>query len=224
LLEHGVYRQLLDTYYLNEKPIPDDIPEVSRRLSAKTDLDILAIQSVLKDFFVLTENGWIHPRCDQEIAWYHGKADRARKNGKLGGRPKKTKVVIFENPDVTQTKPDHKLTNNQEPITNNHKPIKKTPKPPTASPGGFADFWKAYPKKVAKPAALKAFVKLHINGELPLLLEAIENQGLRSRDLQFVPNPSTWLNQRRWEDEIAVARGIDFDRVAELAGFGESDE
>ncbi len=35
LLEHGVYRQLMDTYYLSEEPIPNETELVMRRLSAK---------------------------------------------------------------------------------------------------------------------------------------------------------------------------------------------
>jgi len=70
----------------------------------------------------------------------------------------------------------------------------------------FELFWKPYPKKVGKPAALKAFKSQHINGELNLLLADIESK--KSSDAwtknngQFIPNPATYLNQRRWEDSI----------------------
>lgn len=117
LLEHGCYRQLLDWYYKDESPLPRETEVVFRRLSARTEEDKLAIQLVLNDFFELGENGYSHKRCDAEISTYQQQAERARQNGKLGGRPKKTEVVILANPDVTQTKA------NQEPITNNHKPI-----------------------------------------------------------------------------------------------------
>jgi hypothetical protein len=69
----------------------------------------------------------------------------------------------------------------------------------------FLKFWKAYPKKTAKDPAWKAFKKLKMNDEfLATLIKAINYQGLPSRDIQFVPHASTWLNNKRWEDEISV--------------------
>ena len=117
LLEHGVYRQLLDLYYLSEKAIPAETDWVIRRLSARTDDERLAIQTVLKDFFY-ESNGWHQKRCDMEIREYTAKADVARLNGKLGGRPKKTQVVISGNPAETTSQANHEpVTINQEPVT-----------------------------------------------------------------------------------------------------------
>lgn len=69
---------------------------------------------------------------------------------------------------------------------------------------GFASFWSAYPKKTAKPAALKAFKAQKINGELPDILRDIEfrvsGDDWRKEGGKYVPNPATYLNQRRWED------------------------
>ena len=42
LLEHGIYRQLLDSYYLDEKPI--ETQQVIRRLSIKTQEEELALK------------------------------------------------------------------------------------------------------------------------------------------------------------------------------------
>lgn len=69
---------------------------------------------------------------------------------------------------------------------------------------GFDQFWLAYPKKVGKGAAEKAFAKARLNGHLPEVLKSIEVQK-RSEQWQkdggqYIPNPATWLNQKRWED------------------------
>jgi hypothetical protein len=71
----------------------------------------------------------------------------------------------------------------------------------------FEKFWEHYPKKKAKQDALKAFSKL--NPDEPLLDSMIRNLELatKSEDWlkeggKFVPFPATWLNGRRWEDEI----------------------
>ncbi len=117
--EDLAYRRLLDMYYDLEKPIPTDTEWVSRRLRLDTDV----VLRVLKDFFLLQENGWFHGRCDEVITQYHSMAEKNRENGKRGGRPKKTQWDTDGNQLDTDSQPDGKATNNQEPITNNHKPI-----------------------------------------------------------------------------------------------------
>lgn len=68
----------------------------------------------------------------------------------------------------------------------------------------FVLFWKEYPKKVGKGSAEKAWVKMQ--PPIQVVLEALQKQKNTeqwSKDNgQFIPHPSTWLNQRRWEDEV----------------------
>lgn len=79
-----------------------------------------------------------------------------------------------------------------------------TPAPVVAE---FKTFWDAYPKKISKQAAQKAWMKLKPdNALLAIMLTAIETQK-KSKDWtkdegQFIPYPATWINQRRWEDEV----------------------
>lgn len=76
----------------------------------------------------------------------------------------------------------------------------------------FNVFWKQYPKKVAKPYALKVWKKINPSDELlQKMLAAINTQGLRNKDIQFVPNPATWLNGERWEDEVTNNKVAEFD-------------
>lgn len=70
----------------------------------------------------------------------------------------------------------------------------------------FAQFWKAYPKKKDKGHAEKAFSK--VNVPVDVLISAIEKQK-KSADWikengKYIPNPATWLNGKRWEDEVDV--------------------
>lgn len=70
---------------------------------------------------------------------------------------------------------------------------------------GFASFWSAYPKKTAKPAAEKAFKAAKVNGHLADILKDIERRksgdDWQKENGKYVPNPATYLNQRRWEDQ-----------------------
>lgn len=114
--EDLAFRRLIDMYYDTEKPIPLDTHWVSRRLRVGID----TLVTVLNDMFVHTDDGWMHSRCDAEIAHYHDLAQKNRENGKKGGRPKKPSGLPVE----TDSEPKKSLTKNQEPRTNNHKPIR----------------------------------------------------------------------------------------------------
>nr|QGH72415.1 MAG: putative replisome organizer protein [Podoviridae sp. ctka020] len=72
----------------------------------------------------------------------------------------------------------------------------------------FDTFWKMYPRKVDKASACKIWVKL-TSEERALALSALPSH-LKQDQWQkdggrFIPHPSTWLNQRRWEDETQAA-------------------
>lgn len=87
-----------------------------------------------------------------------------------------------------------------------------TPKPPRGVDGRFEKFWAAYPSKVGKDAARKAFDKRKPDDALlTSMLSAIEVQRFSDKWLknqgEFIPNPSTWLNQGRWMDGAAADGG-----------------
>ena len=71
----------------------------------------------------------------------------------------------------------------------------------------FERFWQAYPRKVGKQAARRAFARADVS--LQRLLEALEQQKAdpqwQRENGRYIPHPVTWLNQGRWEDEPAGA-------------------
>ena len=70
----------------------------------------------------------------------------------------------------------------------------------------FDAFWIAYPKKVAKEDAILAWKKIKIDDLIfAQMLKAIKDQKLIEIEKKFIPNPATWLNKKRWEDELVVA-------------------
>ena len=68
---------------------------------------------------------------------------------------------------------------------------------------GFNLFWKAYPKKIGKGAAWKAWgtAKEILDGKATIIFDKLKEQAPTWTDPRFIPHPATWLNQRRWEDE-----------------------
>jgi hypothetical protein len=67
----------------------------------------------------------------------------------------------------------------------------------------FETFWKAYPRKVGKDAAEKAWSK-----KKPILADVIDalkwqilSEQWAADGGKFIPHPATYLNQGRWQDE-----------------------
>lgn len=73
----------------------------------------------------------------------------------------------------------------------------------------FQKFWQAYPKKVAKDQAKKAFKKINPSSELlDEMLNSVEKfkktDGWKKDGGQYIPYPATWLNNKRWEDSVEI--------------------
>lgn len=160
-------------------------------------------------------------RCRNTIDRYNESYEKRNtsnaENGRKGGRPRKQAVFeetqenpnnpmgfsetqnnpsVFEETQKSQTKSKTKSK------TNSITPI--APKGAKRSDAEFEIFWNAYPTKVGKQPARKAFDKVKVPVET--LVAAIERQKCSSQwskdGGQYIPNPATWLNQGRWTDEL----------------------
>jgi uncharacterized protein YdaU (DUF1376 family) len=116
LMEDLAYRRLLDFYFLHENPIKQR--DIARQIGMREyEQDVL---TVLNEFFLSTDEGFVSPRADKEIKQYKEFSEAGKRGAaKRWGTP----------PDGEANSPPNATpiaTNNQEPITNNHKPKRDT--------------------------------------------------------------------------------------------------
>jgi hypothetical protein len=82
----------------------------------------------------------------------------------------------------------------------------------TEEPDGFEDFWRVYPRKIGKAAAAKRWARM-TDQERAAAGEAIrlhaQRWGRLRTESQFIPHAVTWLNQRRWEDDMTAEHSMD---------------
>jgi len=74
----------------------------------------------------------------------------------------------------------------------------------------FTAFWTAYPRHVGKGKAFAEWKRIKGRPPVEEIIQAVRKQQ-RSEQWtkdggQFIPHPSTWLHQRRWEDEVDVRK------------------
>ena len=86
----------------------------------------------------------------------------------------------------------------------------------------FIKFWESYPRKNGKGAAFKAYRNIKFpKPTLQTILSAIEiqNKTEQWKTIEFIPHPSTWLNQRRWEDEDCIKKEESIEEYAKRKGY-----
>lgn len=202
-IEDLAYRRLLDAYYLHEGPLTEEVAVIARRIGLRDHVP--EVETVLNEFFEASPDGWRHGRCDEEIARYKAMVDGGR-NGAA-----KRWAKGGDAPPIARAKGGHKggdKGGQTPPNGNQNQNQNQEPSPPIPPKGPdlFDEFWSAYPRKVGKDAAQRAFDKR--KPDRPLLdrmLAAVAKQKASpdwtKDDGQFIPHPATWLNQGRWQDE-----------------------
>lgn len=119
LLEHAIYRSLIDTYYLNEEPLCGDDAKLMRTHCIRTKEEKQAFESVLSDFFVLQDGAYRNFRCDQELARIYEKSEKARASAEARWKKKNANAMRTHN---------ERNANGMLPITYNPIPKDKKPK------------------------------------------------------------------------------------------------
>lgn len=89
-IEDCAYRRLLDAYYLNEGPLPADAADVARKIRMKANA--ADVERVLNEFFTLTDDGWLHARCNDEISKMKEKQSKAKASAEASVRARQAKA------------------------------------------------------------------------------------------------------------------------------------
>lgn len=139
------------------------------------------------------------------------KGDLTEIQSKTEGNPTESKMTSDGTPTESARIPY--VPNLTQPNITKHNLTKPNQTEPNHSAGDppiqerrFAEFWLAYPKKVGKASCLKAWLKLKPNAELfERIMTALDKQKTSDQwqreGGRFIPNPLTWINQGRWDDE-----------------------
>ncbi|NAE18213.1 hypothetical protein [Enterococcus hirae] len=168
-----------------------------------------------------TDAGWPIHDFNDYLAKYD--SDQAREAGRRGGLARAAKQTASEPLDEPPSKtPGGGQANEQQtPSTRasvrrnpDPDPLKNTPSPDGS--GAFDAFWSAYPRKVGKDAARKAWNRAVKRSSVEDVMAGLQHWLPLARETEerFRPYPATWLNEGRWKDESEA-------RAASPSGGGE---
>lgn len=102
-MEDLAYRRMLDVYYMRECPLPADPAEVARLVRMRQN--VAEVESVLREFFILTDEGWRQARCDEEIARMQDKQAKARASAEASVNARRAKAMPPLNGRSTDAEP-----------------------------------------------------------------------------------------------------------------------
>jgi len=218
MLEHGAYRALLDTYYLEEKPLCADDAQLMRSHCARTTDEQQALKNVLRDFFELREDGYFHKDVEEKLVNYRKKSEKASLSAK--SRWEKDANAMRTHSDGNA---NHKpITNNQEPITTNHKESKplsgkpdesapKTSKPKTNG---------AETSEVISYLNEKAGTNFHLVEANTKLVAARLREGATLAEIKRVIDfkVSEWSADSKMRDYLRPATLFNAEKFAQYAG------
>lgn len=108
--------------------------------------------------------------------------------------------------EVEESKSKHLLADARRP-----RPAKRKSDP--TEPPGFVRFYSAYPKKVARPPALRAWSRGGCEAKVDQILAGLDLHLPTWTEPKFIPYPASFLNQRRWEDKPDGAESRSWDQL-----------
>jgi len=130
-VERSLYRDLIELYYDTEKPLDSmSFDRLAKRVLAKTEEELTALEYVLDEFFIDHLDGYRHARCDEEIAKYHANTSAKAKAGIASAKARKAKKEQDSTP-VEQTL--NGCATNHKPINNKQETITKQKSQPAAA-------------------------------------------------------------------------------------------
>jgi len=118
LMEDLAYRRLLDFYFLHEQPIKHR--DIARQIGMREHEE--DVMTVLNEFFISTEDGFVSPRADKEIKQYKEFAEAGKRGAaKRWGTTPNGEAISPPNATPIATNNHKPITINQEPKVKQHK-------------------------------------------------------------------------------------------------------
>ena len=155
------------------------------------------------------------------------KVSAAQANGSKGGRPPITQQETHGKPIEGDGKGKEKGMEVEGNGTTHCPGQSGTVRVISSDEINFTTFWNAYPRKVGKGAAQKAWKNAKDKPDIKAIVAAIESakssEQWKKDGGQFIPHPSTWLNAKRWDDsptiEIQTPQSSDMATPEELDAY-----
>lgn len=217
--EHGAYLLLLMASWSQNGRLSDDKKELAA-ITKTSPEKWRTLAPKMRAFFVVENGEWIHPRVAKEAEKAENQMLKKSEAGKKGAasrwqndasairiplakrcnrhRPSPSPSPSPIDQDQSQTHIGHRNDDRSVPS----KPASKY------SESFEKHFWSIYPRKAGKRAAWGAWQRIKKSGGVTVgeISDALKSNLEKNPEWKrgIIPNPLTWLNQGRWEDDLST--------------------
>jgi uncharacterized protein YdaU (DUF1376 family) len=195
----GAYRVLLDLIYMQSGFLRDDARYISGLLGCSVrKWESIRVQLICAGKIQLEKGKITNSRARLEL---DSTLAQQKLNAENGAKAHKNKHLSERS--LSQPEPE------PEPDIDTNVSIKRDkPKPKKIDQEKFEEFWSAYPKKISKGAAQRAYEKATKETSHNDIIEGLTRsvQGdHRFETKQYTPYPATWLNEKGYLDDFKSA-------------------
>lgn len=192
--QHGAYLMLLMNYWQQGKPLNNSRERLS--FVARLTMDEWEDnREILAEFFWVDGDVWTHARVEHDLA----KAREKSEQSSIAGRKSAAKRSASAVSSGVEHESNERATGVERAF--NHTDTDTDTEKTKIYPEDFEKFWKIYPIRVGKGAAIRAWAKAIKKSPLQAILEGAERYAKDpNRDPAFTAHPATWLNGDRWLD------------------------
>lgn len=221
----GAYAVILDLIYADEDSCPNDPHWIGGILGESKRQTRVLINKLISLGKLTEKDGRLYNERASEILEARLELSKNRREaGANGGRSLKaqkaasSKINDLSKADKSRVEKNRTQTESSEvvlPGLELHQQLV------TGVTEEFDEFYKLYPRKVAKQAALKAYKTARKKHSAAVILEGLQRYlvEVSDKDKQFIAHPATWLNGGRWGDELAASAPSDTKTMAERASW-----
>ncbi|WP_370931920.1 DUF1376 domain-containing protein [Bartonella sp. DGB1] len=202
LEERGLYISLISEMYKAGKAITADYNKLILLfggISKKKFTRLLDGLISAGKIFITADNMLWNNKVAKELEDSKNYLNKQKENGIKGAEAKKQRMVKGGYSDPTSTAEANNNNNNNNKKPNTKVFVKKAKIPPD----DFNIFWEEYPHKVGKSVAIKAYSLARETASCDVILDGLRRYKQSKPESYQWLNPSTFLNQKRWEDEPA---------------------
>ena len=203
-VETGVYITLIASMYERGEPIPEDHNRLARLCGASNSAFKAVLETLVSEGKIIRSTaGLWNNRVEKERVYLSEKSEVGLRaaNARWSRKDNDNNGGSDANAMPTQSEGNA----NQKPDTRNHISESFSLRSKDGRANEFEKFWEIYPNKVGKAAARVSFGKAVKRTSIETILAGAEKYAAKEDDRAWC-NPSTWLNQDRWEDNPAVVQ------------------
>lgn len=118
--------------------------------------------------------------------------------------------AVYETCDPSSSFPSSTFPTSENPTPKKNN-VKKTNQEKVYADSLFDTFWEAYPRKVGRQAAYKAFISVLVANDPQIIIDGAKRYATDPNlpVKQYIPYPATWINRHGWLDEALPDRARD---------------